>query len=227
MTEIQGRLFALQNTGYRDFLAKLVPTVDKEAMIGIAVPQIKSLAGELHREQPLLVRSFLQELPHQFFEENNLHIFLIDRIQDFHECRAEVERFLPHLDNWATCDSLRPKSFRKHPHLVLPLAKDWMTSPRTYTIRFGIGCMHSYFLDDYFQAEHLELVGRIQSDDYYVRMMQAWYYATALAKHHHAARSYLAENRLGSWVHNKALQKALESRRIPAELKTALRGMKR
>lgn len=227
MTGIQERLLAMQDRGYQSFMARLMPTVAPERIIGVRTPHIRTLARDFLRNEATLAKDFLAALPHHYYEENNLHVFLMNLITDFDSCRSQVELFLPHLDNWATCDSLRPTAFKKNRHLVLPLAKGWMASNHTYTVRFGISCMMCYFLRDGFDPEHLELVGNVDSEDYYVRMMQAWYFSTALDIQYQPTLAYLEQDRLGQWTHNKTIQKAVESRRIPADRKAVLREIKR
>ena len=227
MTDIQKRLYAMQDKEYRSFQSRLMPTVNPDKIIGVRVPQIRELARDVMKNEPELVATFLQELPHQYYEEDNLHVFLVNRTKDFDACLMQVEAFLPHLDNWATCDSFRPEVFRQHRQQVLAKARGWMESGHCYTVRFGIGCMMSYFLDEDFSPEQLELVGGISSEEYYVRMMQAWYFATALAKQYQPTLAYLGKNNLEVWTHNKAIQKAVESHRITAEQKALLRKMKR
>lgn len=227
MTNIQRRLYAMQDKEYRSFQSRLMPTVNPDKIIGVRVPQIRELARDVMKNEPELVATFLQELPHRYYEEDNLHIFLVNCTKDFATCLMQVEAFLPYLDNWATCDSFHPPAFKKNRQLVLPLAKQWMTSDRCYTVRFGIGCMMSYFLDEDFSPEQLELVGTISSTEYYVRMMQAWYFATALAKQYQPTLAYLGKNELEVWTHNKTIQKAVESHRITAGQKALLQKMKR
>ncbi len=227
MTDIQSRLYDMQDQEYQAFQARLIPTVAPERIIGVRAPRIRALARDLLRNEGTLAKAFLTALPHRYHEENNLHAFLMNLLTDFDSCRRQVESFLPHLDNWATCDSLRPTAFKRNRRLVLPLAKGWMASRHTYTIRFGISCMMCHFLKDGFDPGHLELVGDLDSDDYYVRMMQAWYFATALDIQYQPTLAYLGKSELGVWTHNKAIQKAVESRRIPSERKAALRGMRR
>lgn len=227
MTDIQKRLYAMQDKEYRSFQSRLMPTVNPDKIIGVRVPQIRELARDVMKNEPELVATFLQELPHQYYEEDNLHVFLVNRTKDFATCLMQVEAFLPHLDNWATCDSFRPEVFRQHRQQVLAKARGWMESGHCYTVRFGIGCMMSYFLDEDFSPEQLELVGGISSEEYYVRMMQAWYFATALAKQYQPTLAYLGKNNLEVWIHNKTIQKAVESHRITTEQKALLRKMKR
>lgn len=227
MTDIQKRLYTMQDKEYQVFQSRLMPTVSPDKIIGVRVPQIRAMARTLLKEKPGLAADFLEELPHLYYEEDNLHIFLVNHTKDFATCLMQVEAFLPHLDNWATCDSFRPKVFRQNHQQVLTEAKSWMESSHCYTVRFGIGCMMSYLLDEYFLPEHLELVGKVPGEEYYVRMMQAWYFATALAKQYQPTLAYLCRNELDIWTHNKTIQKAVESYRITAEQKALLRKMKR
>lgn len=227
MTDIQKRLYAMQDKEYRSFQSRLMPTVNPDKIIGVRVPKIRELARDVIKNEPGIAADFLVELPHHYYEEDNLHVFLVNRTKDFDACLMQVEAFLPHLDNWATCDSFRPEVFRQHRQQVLAKARGWMTSDHCYTVRFGIGCMMSYFLDEDFSPEQLELVGEISSEEYYVRMMQAWYFATALAKQYQPTLAYLGKNNLEVWTHNKTIQKAVESHRITAEQKALLRKMKR
>ena len=175
MTDIQKRLYAMQDKEYRSFQSRLMPTVNPDKIIGVRVPKIRELARDVIKNEPGIAADFLVELPHHYYEEDNLHVFLVNRTKDFDACLMQVEAFLPHLDNWATCDSFRPEVFRQHRQQVLAKARGWMKSGHCYTVRFGIGCMMSYFLDEDFSPEQLELVGGISSEEYYVRMMQAWY----------------------------------------------------
>lgn len=224
MDEIRARLFALQDTAYRDFQLKLLPTVPPERVIGVRTPDIRALAKEL-RATPQ-EQAFLARLPHDYFDEDNLHGALIEGLRDFDACVAALDAFLPHVDNWATCDLLSPKCFKNRQQALLPYVRRWMTSPHVYTCRFGIGMLMRWYLDGAFAPESLQWVADIRSDEYYVNMMIAWFFATALAKQYDAALPYLAQRRLAPWVHNKAIQKALESYRITAEQKEVLRGMK-
>lgn len=227
MTEIQRHLFKMQSMQYKDFQSKLIPTIKRENIIGVPIPQIRNLAKQLVKESPQEVSIFLKTLPHSYFEENNLHVFIINQIKDFDFCCRKVEDFLPYVDNWATCDSLRPPIFRENHQRLFPHIQKWLDSPHTYTIRFGIECLMTNFLDSDFRGEYLNHVGSIASQEYYVRMMQAWYFATALAKQYPSTLAYLQRNTLAPWTFNKSIQKALESRRIPQEDKIILRQMKK
>ena len=224
MTGIQEKLFALQDTKYREFQSKLMPTVDPDTVIGVRTPQLRKLAKEIAKtdEKQLL----LQGLPHAYFEENQLHAFVIALEKDFERCLAEVERFLPYIDNWATCDQLSPKVFAKHREELLSRIDVWLASDHVYTIRFGIGMLMQHFLNEDFDVKYAERVAGIRSDEYYVNMMTAWYFATALAKQYDAVLPFIENRKMDVWTHNKAIQKAVESYRITQEQKTYLRSLK-
>ena len=224
MTEIQQRLFALQDAGYRDFHAALMPTVDKTLVIGVRMPALRALAKELKGTE--LAADFMAALPHKYYEENNLHAALIGHIRDFDACIAAVERFLPYVDNWATCDMMNPRALAKDKAALLERIRLWLQSGHTYTVRFGMEMLMNHFLEEDFREEYPALVASVQSEEYYVRMMQAWYFATALAKQYEAAVTYLEQRRLGAWVHNKTIQKARESFRVSQEQKEYLKSLK-
>ena len=224
MTEIQQRLFALQDAGYRDFHAALMPTVDKALVIGVRMPALRALAKELKGTEP--AADFMAQLPHKYYEENNLHAALIGHIRDFDACMAAVERFLPYVDNWATCDMMNPRALAKDKAALLEHIRLWLQSSHTYTVRFGMEMLMNHFLEEDFREEYLALVASVRSEEYYVRMMQAWYFATALAKQYEAAVTYLEQRRLGAWVHNKTIQKARESFRVSQEQKEYLKSLK-
>ena len=224
MTEIQQRLFALQDEAYRDFHAALMPTVDKALVIGVRSPALRALAKELQGTEQ--AAAFMAELPHKYYEENNLHVALIGHIRDFAPCMAAVERFLPYVDNWATCDMMNPKTLAKDKAALLERIRVWLRSDHTYTVRFAMGMLMRYFLEEDFREEYLALVASAQSEEYYIRMMQAWYFATALAKQYEAAVQYLEQRKLPPWVHNKTIQKARESYRISSEQKEYLKSLK-
>ncbi|MBQ3285300.1 MAG: DNA alkylation repair protein [Ruminococcus sp.] len=225
MTEIQKRLFALQDKEYQAFTAKLNPTVDPETIIGVRLPALRALAKELKNTDE--AKDFLSSLPHEYLEENHLHSFLLSGIKDFDEGIAAVERFLPYIDNWAVCDSLRIKALAKYPERLLPYLEKWMKSDHTYTVRCGILNLMNYFLDDRFDEKYPAMVAAVHCEEYYVNMMIAWYFATALAKQYDAALPYLTEQRLDKWVHNKTIQKAVESYRITDEQKAYLKTLRR
>ncbi|WP_426351254.1 DNA alkylation repair protein [Alloiococcus sp. CFN-8] len=221
---VQNYLFANQDLTYRAFNCKLIPTINPEAVIGVRTPVLRKFSKELAKMPES--REFLNSLPHKYYEENNLHGFLVENIKDYDACIAAVEEFLPYIDNWATCDLMAPKIFKKHLPELLEKIKLWLKSDRTYTIRFAIGMLLSFYLDSEFKVEYLDLVASVRSEEYYVNMMIAWYFATALAKQYDAALLYIEEQRLDRWTHNKAIQKAIESYRISEEKKGYLRTKK-
>lgn len=221
---VQSHLFSHQDLKYRDFQCKLMPTVNPDTVIGVRTPELRKFSKELEK-MPEAVE-FLKSLPHKYYEENNLHGFLVERIKDYYTCISAVEEFLPYIDNWATCDLMSPKVFKKHIPELLEKIIVWLGSDRTYTIRFAIGMLMSFYLDSEFKPEYLELVAAIRSEEYYVNMMIAWYFATALAKQYDAALPYIEEQRLDKWTHNKTIQKAIESYRITEEQKAYLRTKK-
>lgn len=218
------RLFSVQDTTYKDFHASLMPTVNTDKVIGVRTPRLRKLVKELNESEKT---AFLKKLPHEYYEEDNLHAFIICEMKDFEDCLGETEKFLPYIDNWATCDSLRPKVFKKNVQKLTPLVERCLKSSHIYTVRYGIGLLLSYFLDDEFDEIYLGKVSEIKSDEYYINMMSAWYFATALAKRWDEALPYITENRLPLWVHNKSIQKAVESLRITPEKKELLRTFRR
>ncbi|MBR4909789.1 MAG: DNA alkylation repair protein [Clostridia bacterium] len=224
MTAIQTELFSLQDKKYRDFQLKLIPTVSADTVIGVRTPELRAFAKKLARQSG--AKEFLNQLPHKYFDENQLHAFILSEIKDFDTAAKEVDRFLPYIDNWATCDQLSPKAFKKHKEELLVYIKRWIKSDMPYTVRFGIGMLMAHFLDGDFKPEYLEAVTKLRSDEYYVNMMIAWFFATALAKQFEAALPYIENRRLGIWTHNKAIQKALESYRISDSRKEYLRSLK-
>lgn len=222
MEEIQKHLFELQDMAYRDFHSRLMPGIDKETVIGIRVPVLRKYAKSIAGTE--LSEKFIKELPHRYYEENNLHMMLITRIKDYDRCLLEIERFLPYIDNWATCDFPAPKCFENHKEDLLPVIKRWITSSETYTIRYGIGMLMRLYLDADFDPEYVRIVAEVKSDEYYVNMMIAWYMATALAKQWDVVIPYIEEHRMPDWVHRKTIQKAVESYRITDEQKRYLKG---
>lgn len=222
--EIKDALFALQDTAYRDFQTKLIPGLESGSMIGVRTPELRKLAKQMAKRDE--IGEFLEVFPHTYFDENQLHAFILSERKDFEQCVEEVERFLPFVDNWATCDQMSPKVFKKHRPELLPYINKWIASDKTYTVRFGIGMLMEHFLDDDFDPSYPEMVSGIRSEEYYVNMMIAWYFATALAKQYEAVLPYLEENRLAPWTHNKTIQKAVESYRITPEQKGYLKGLK-
>lgn len=222
--DVQKRLFEMRDTGYRDFHARLIPTVKKEKIIGIRTPMIRKFAKEFGKTEES--EMFLKALPHQYYEENNLHGLLIEQIRDYDKCLKELERFLPYIDNWATCDMLAVKVVKKHLDTFIDEVYRWMESDHAYTIRFGISMLMRYYLEDAFQMEYPEKVAQIRSEEYYVNMMCAWYFATALAKQYDKILPFIEKQKLDVWTHNKTIQKAIESYRITPEQKEYLRGLK-
>lgn len=225
MTTIQERLFALQDTEYQAFTQKLNPTVSPDAVIGVRLPDLHRLAKELRGSEE--ADAFLAVLPHKYLEENHLHSMLIGEIRDFDTALREAERFFPYVDNWAVCDTLRSKAFAKTPERLLPAIGRWLSDKHPFTVRYAILCLMTYFLDERFDERYPAMVAAVKSDHYYVNMMIAWYFATALAKQYEATVPYIEENRLDIWTHNKAIQKAIESYRVSAEHKAYLRTLKR
>ena len=222
--EIRKRLFKLQDKKYSDFQCRLIPTLESTTIIGVRTPELRRYAKELVNQKD--IQNFLSFLPHQYFEENQLHAFIISEIKDNKQCLEELNRFLPFVDNWATCDQLSPKVFKKNRSELIDQIKQWVCSDKTYMVRFGIGMLLEHFLDDDFDSIYLEMVSKISSTEYYIRMMIAWYFATALAKQYTKALPYIEEQRLDIWTHNKTIQKAVESRRITLEQKEYLKCLK-
>lgn len=265
MTLIQERLFALQDETYRAFQCKLMPTVDPSRVIGVRMPALRQLAKEIAAE-PQSMAAFLALAEHEYYEENNLHGLLINGMKDFEKCIAALDEFLPYVDNWATCDLLKPRSFRKEvggrgrrvlsgqsnesgdavkivkadvisvgteaktdidEDRLLPHVRRWLASKHVYTCRFGVGVLMNYYLDEAFEPRFLEWVGAIRSDEYYVNMGIAWYFATALAKQWEKAVKWMEEERLTEWVLRKTVQKARESYRVSEERKEYLKKLKK
>ncbi len=222
--DIRLKLLSLQDEKYRDFTAGLMPTVPKEKIIGVRTPLLRSFAKELLKEGDY--RNFLSSLPHKYYEEDNLHGFIIEGIKDFDLCISELRRFIPYMDNWATCDCVRPKVLKKEPERVYDFILELLKSNKTYTVRYGIGLLMSFYLDDNFSTVHLKLVAGITSEEYYINMMIAWYFATALAKQWESTIPYIENKALPQWVHRKTVQKAIESYRITPEQKAYLRTLR-
>ena len=223
---VRARLFAMQDAQYQTFQQKLLPTLPPETVIGVRTPALRAYAKELAGTPE--AAAFLAAAPHRYYEENNLHGFLLERERDFDAALAGVEAFLPYVDNWATCDMLSPRVFARHTGALLAPVRRWIGSPHAYTVRYGLGMLMRYYLDDgAFQPDYLAWAGAVRREEYYVRMMIAWYFATALAKQPAEAWPWLAEPRLDPWVRAKAVQKALESRRVTGEQKAALRALRK
>lgn len=222
INEIGTELFALQDEKYRDFSVSLVPTLDKNSFIGVRSPELRRLAKKYAKDER--IEAFLSALPHKYQEENTLHGFIISLEKDFDKAIAETERFLPYINNWAVCDGISPKVFAKNKPELLEYIKKWIKSDETYTVRFAIGMLMRHFLDEEFEAWQMELVISVDSEEYYIRMMQAWYMATALAKQYDAAFEVIKAKKLPKQTHNKSIQKAVESYRITDERKEILKG---
>ncbi len=223
--EITTKLFSLQDTAYRDFQVKLIPGMDAQKEIGVRTPELRKLAKELAKRED--IREFLNDLPHQYFDENQLHAFILSGEKDFEKCMEDLERFLPYVDNWATCDQTSPKVFRKHRKELLDAIRRWIESDHPYTVRFAIKMLMEHFLDEDFDPAYPEMVAEVRSEEYYIRMMIAWYFATALAKQYEAVLPYLEQKKLDVWTHNKTIQKAVESYRITEEQKIYMKSLKR
>ena len=224
MDELQQELFKLQDLKYRNFHSKLMPGIDKETIIGIRTPVLRKFAKEFAKTEA--TEAFLQELPHTYYEENNLHVMWIAMLKDYDMCLAELERFLPYIDNWATCDFAPPKCFEKHKKELWSKIRLWIRSGETYTVRYAVGLLMRFYLDQDFDRRYSDAVAEIRSEEYYVNMMIAWYFATALAKQWDAVIPYIEEHRLADWTHKKTIQKAIESYRITPEQKEYLRSLR-
>lgn len=223
--DVQKRLLELQDPGYRDFHSKLVPNISKETIIGIRTPVLRKFVKEYKKEPE--AETFLKTLPHHYYDENVLHGFLLSELKDYETCVQALDEFLPYVDNWAVCDGISPKVFAKHHEELLPKIREWAASGHVYTSRFGLEMLMTHFLDGDFRPEYLEIPASVHSEEYYLNMMIAWFFATALAKQWDASIPYLEEQRLSTWVHNKTIQKARESYRITPEQKEYLKNLKR
>ncbi len=224
-TKIQKLLFEFQDISYKEFQSALVPNISKDMVIGVRIPHLRKLAKEISKQSSY--NEFMQSLPHTYHEENHLHTFLIEEIKDCKECLNVLDNFLPYIDNWAVCDSLSPKALKKDLNLLLEYIEKWIKSPKEYVCRFGILSLMRYFLEDKtFKEEYLDMVSQIKSEYYYVKMMQAWFFATALSKQYDATIKKLQQNKLSIWVHNKSIQKAIESKRISFEQKKELKQLR-
>lgn len=223
--DILSELKKLQDKGYRKMQITTIPSVKAESIIGVRTPALRALAKELSKRDD--ISTFLEDLPHKFFEENQLHAFILSGMKDAEECIKLVDEFLPYVDNWATCDQMSPKIFKKNKDLLLEYVNEWIKSDKTYVKRFAVGMLMEHFLDEDFKTSYLTKVSRIRSDEYYINMMTAWYFATALAKQYDAALPYIEKQKLDKWTHNKTIQKAVESYRITPEQKEYLKTLRR
>ena len=222
---VKSKLFEMQDLQYKSFHSKLMPTVNPDKIIGVRVPEIRRFAKEFSKSKE--AENFIKNLPHKYYEEDNLHAFLIEQIKDYQRVVYELNRFLPFVDNWATCDGLTPKIFANHTEELVAEIDNWLKSEQIYTFRFEVNMLMKFYLEDNFKEDYLQKVADIKIDEYYVKMVQAWYFATALAKQWNSAALYLTENKLDEWVHNKTIQKAVESYRITPEQKEYLKKLKR
>ena len=222
--EIVTELFRMRDADYALLQAKNIPTVAADRIIGVRTPALREFAKALYKDRDK--EDFLSCTPHQYFDENQLHAFVISLEKDFDKCIAEVDAFLPFIDNWATCDQLSPKAFKREPEKLLQYIQSWIKSDQTYTVRFAIGMLMQHFLDERFEAGYADMVAEVRSEEYYINMMIAWYFATALAKQYERTVPYLEGRRLDGWVHNKAIQKSVESYRITDEQKAYLKTLK-
>ena len=224
MNEITKLLFLHKDEEYKEFQSTLIPTVPYEKVIGVRMPMVRKIA-KLYLGTKV-AKDFMKALPHEYYDENNVHACLIEGIKNFEECIFALDEFLPFIDNWGTCDMMSPSVLKKNPEGLLPKIYEWLSSKHTYTVRYGIGALMKYFLDERFSAEHLKIVSEIKSDEYYIKMMVAWYFATALAKQYDSTIGYIEVKRLDEWTHRKAIQKAVESYRISPERKSYLRTLR-
>ncbi len=223
-TNLQIELFKLQDLKYKEFHQKLMPTVNPDKVIGIRTPVLRKFAKVFGKKEE--AESFLKKLPHKYYEEDNLHAFLLEEIKDYEKLIEELNIFLPFVDNWATCDMMRPKIFKKHKDELLKDIYRWLDSKDTYTIRFAVNCLMNNYLEEDFKPEYLWWVKNIESEEYYINMVRAWYFATALAKQYDETVKILENNTLDKWTHNKTIQKAIESYRITNEQKAYLKTLK-
>ena len=223
--EIKEELFKLQDKKYADFQSKLIPNISPDTVIGVRTPDLRKLAKKYEKKEDISI--FLNILPHQYFDEKQLHAFIISERKDFDKCIKEINSFLPFVDNWATCDQLSPKVLKKNKKALLDNIKNWLSSSHTYTIRFAIGMLMQHFLDEDFDIKYPKMVAKIKSEEYYINMMIAWYFATGLAKQYNAIIPFIENNNLDKWTHNKTIQKAVESYRITPEQKAYLKSLKK
>lgn len=224
LTEIQKSLFSLGDSDYKAFHAKLIPTVDEEKIIGVRTPALRKYAKELFASAD--ISEFLGTLPHKFYEEDNLHAFLLEQINDYDTVVAHIDRFLPYIDNWATCDMMSPRCFAPNTDKLYKDAFRWIDMGQTYAVRFGVCMLMKHYLDDNFDVAYPEKIADIKNEEYYVKMVVAWYFATALTKRYDEALTYIEKHRLDTWTHNKAIQKACESYQVSKEHKEYLKTLK-
>ncbi len=222
--EIRDELKKLADEKYREMQKTIIPTADPDSIIGVRTPELRKMAKALAKRDD--IDEFLSDLPHKSFDENQLHAFVLSEMKDYDACMEKLNAFLPYVDNWATCDQMSPKIFKRHKDELLKQIKVWLKSKETYTIRFAIGMLMEHFLDADFDPAYPKMVSKIRSEEYYINMMIAWYFATALAKQYDAVLPYIEEKKLSDWTHNKAIQKSVESYRITDEQKAYLKTLK-
>ena len=226
LTEITSLLFEYQDLEYKEFHSKLMPTIDKDSIIGVRIPKIRQIAKQIENFD--IAKTFINNLPHKFYEENNLHAYLIETQKDYNKCVILLDRFLPYVDNWATCDTLKPKVFNSYKNELFSKIILWLKSEHVYTVRFAINMLMTHFLDEDFNKDHFDIILKVENKDYYVRMAIAWYFATALAKQYDKTEEILISNKIhDNWIHNKTIQKAIESNRISSDKKSFLKQLKR
>ena len=222
--EIRKELFENQDEKYRQMQVKIIPSVSAQSIIGVRTPKLREMAKKYKKAEN--IDDFLEELPHKYFDENQLHAFILSESKDYEKCMAQTNVFLPYVDNWATCDQMSPKIFKKHKEDLLKNIKKWIKSKETYTIRFGVGMLMEHFLNEDFNLSYPEMVASLRSEEYYVNMIIAWYFATALAKQYDAVLPFIEGKKLDVWTHNKAIQKSVESYRITPTQKEYLKSLK-
>ena len=222
--KVQQMLFELEDLGYKEFHSHLMPTVDPDTVIGVRTPELRRLAGKLAKDPE--INLFLDTLPHTYYEENALHMILLCNIKDYDTCIKYINEFLPYIDNWAVCDSGVPDCYKKNLDKLMTEVKVWIQSDRTYTVRYAVGVLMRLFLDEHFDKEYLTMAAGVKSEEYYVNMMVAWYFATALAKQWDSTITYIEDRKLTPWIHNKTIQKAVESYRITQQQKVYLKSMR-
>lgn len=217
-------LYAVADAEYKDFNSKLIPNISSDLFIGVRTPILRKMAKDMIKSG--LAEDFISDLPHKYFEENQLHAFILSEIKDFDIAIEEVSRFLPYVNNWATCDQMSPRVFKKNSVNLLTYIIKWIKSKHVYAVRFGVLCLMRYFLDDNFNVKYADMVANIKSDDYYINMMRAWYFATGAAKQYDAILPYLYAGKIDDWTRKHAIQKALESYRVDAKHKDFLRSLR-
>ena len=224
LNDIKTELLKNIDHKYKEFQKPLIPTIDEKTMLGVRTPVLKKLAKDIKKEG--IDNTFLHKLPHKYFEENQLHAFIISDIRDYDLCIKELNKFLPYIDNWATCDQLNPKIFKKHKKELLKEINKWIKNKQLYVVRFGIKMLMSYFLDEDFDKKYIDIVLNIKSKEYYINMMRAWFFATALAKQYNDAIKVIEKNKLDTFTHNQTIKKANESFRVSDDRKIYLRSLK-